>query len=420
MSKPVAYSVLIRDGQKRCFEDPCATLYRELIWGPEAYESWLSEGEEIDWEPEDLSGIAIVDFDQKLLTWGEGEALQHPRSFAAHQKLLQQSWAGFTISFLSESEMYAAVHDRPQDDEAPDEVDSYYERPETVNDAAELFEDDEDPDEENDEEDESQFDEDFPCAWATIIDQKGKIRQRALSQIPLDLITGVKSAVQELANVKAAEVPPEKAVKEGFWINLDTKEIGFWGGSECRRVLERLQKSWPKWKVAWAENGYADQCNVAGQPGIAMTDTDALVKFMPHVLSTTKFSVANIVEAMGGSLKKTALKATGCLMVVLAVPILLTGFFMDKLRESAYAVVALVAIVAVIFKVLESKVKNKFQNNPLSQREESDDSKPPVAGPLDDEERRREMDQLLERCGFPSLEELQPHFPESSTFDLLP
>lgn len=107
-------------------------------------------------------------------------------------------------------------------------------------------------------------------------------------------------------------------------------------------------------------------------------------------------------------------------MVVLAVPILLTGFFMDKLRESAYAVVALVAIVAVIFKVLESKVKNKFQNNPLSQREESDDSKPPVAGPLDDEERRREMDQLLERCGFPSLEELQPHFPESSTFDLLP
>ena len=52
MSKPVAYSVLIRNGQKRRFEEVWVTLYRELLWGPDAFEAWLEAGEEAGYEPQ--------------------------------------------------------------------------------------------------------------------------------------------------------------------------------------------------------------------------------------------------------------------------------------------------------------------------------------------------------------------------------
>ncbi|MCA9110229.1 MAG: hypothetical protein KDA52_09795, partial [Planctomycetaceae bacterium] len=355
MSKPVVYSVLIRDGQKRPYEIRWANLFRELMWGPEAFEAWLSEGEESEYEPEELSGIAIVNFDSRELRWGEREVLEIPRVKSVHRQLLEQVWPGFTISFLSKSEMYQALWDRSDEDEeeTPDD------RPETVREAAGLY-DEEETEDADGEETGADFDDEDPRAWLTIIDQKGKMRHRNLESVSLDLLSFNKTAMQQLAKLKPAEVPSEKVVTEGMWIDLKNKRVGFWGGSNAKRDFRHLQKGWQGWNVQWAEDGYVSQCEASHQPGMPMTDTDALAQFIPAVLSTKPPSLGEVFGVVGGQLKKKVMQGVGCLIVALAIPILLIGYFIDRLKESGGVVVAVVVLVLIAFKVIESKIKGKF------------------------------------------------------------
>ena len=63
MSRSAAFCVLIRDGQQQRYAEVWASLRRELIWGADEFEAWLVAGGEADWEPEDISAVAVVDFD---------------------------------------------------------------------------------------------------------------------------------------------------------------------------------------------------------------------------------------------------------------------------------------------------------------------------------------------------------------------
>lgn len=466
MSKPVAYSVLIRNGQTRRFEEIWVTLYRELLWGPDAFVAWLEAGEEAEYEPEELSGVAIVDFDSQTLQWGEQEVESLPVVQIAKRKLLQQAWPGFEITYLSHGQMYkvvrnvarldgsAAVHsddkaenddrapaisiggldddfeddsptgndaaNKPDDDNQDDNPLGY--RPQTVREAAGQADNDEASEDDEDGEDDEQDDvddPDFPGAWITIIDQNGKVRQRRMRELSKDLLTGVRTSVQDLAQLQAAEVPPEKSVTEGFWINVKDKQIGIWGGHVTLGCLDTLQKSWPKWKVDWAVNGYRDQCSVSGVPGMPMSDSEVLAKFIPQVLSAKKMDFGEMFNAVGGSLRKTAMKATGCLVIVLSLPILIGGLFFGKLKEAGYAVGTLVLIVVIAFKFIEFRLKGKFKKGPFNQLNTVSENRPPVAGPLNPQERQRELDKLLKACGFPTVSELQPHFPENPLAGLM-
>lgn len=416
MGKSVSYTVLKRDGRERRFEDVWATLFRELLWGPEAYEEWISHGEEIDWEPEDLSSIAIIDFDTKTLAWGEIEGLELPRARASHAKMLQEAWQGFTIIFLPEREMYAAAHVQTSNHEDQDEDDERWsDRPETVRDACGLYDsEDDDPE---DEQEEDEYNDDDHRAWVTLVDRKGKIRQRNLSLVSSDLLSASKTAIQALANAKPAEVPPEKSVTEGLWIDMKTNEVGFWGGISAAKDFPRLQSGWPKWRVRWAENGYAEQCHLSDHPGIPMTDSEALAEFLPTVLSTKRMDFTAIIGAFGGELKKTALKAIGCLIFALAIPILITGFFLGKLKESGYAVLALFVLTTIAYKFTESRLKRRFNDASINKNEDQHLDRPDVAGPLDEKERRSQIEALLAACGYPQLKTIEPHFSEDEMLE---
>lgn len=417
MSKSVTYSILIRDGNKRCFEDLWVPLYRELLWGPDAFEAWLREGEESEWEPEELAGLAVVDFDSNELRWGEREVLELPRVRAAHQRLLQQAWPGFKIRFLEDDEMYAEIYGPSEDEASP-----FDDRPETIREAAGLCDDEDDDDEEyEDEEDEGEaFDEDYPGAWLTIIDDRGTVRHRLVRELSADLLGGDETVLQAITDLKSAEVPPEAVVKEGCWINVKDRAIGVWGGTGVRRCFPAMEEAWSDWRVSWAEQGYADQGAASGVPGIAMTDAQVLARFMRNVLSAKRLDMANALGSMGGQLKKTALQATGCLVLLLSLPILLVGYLMGRLKEAGYGIIGLVVIVAIAFKVIEWKIKAKFRQAPFNQQEQAGDTRPPAAGPLDEPTRRQALDQLLIASGFPSLAEIEPHFPaEPSLDDLL-
>lgn len=417
MSEPAVF-VLIRDGQKRYFADRWANafLFREILWGPDELERWLTEDQEIDDWTDEASGGVVVDYDNRKLVWsGDDEMLEIPRVESAYGRLLQASWPGFDIEFGGRGLMDLAAAAGKAD--AEDYDDESYQRSGTVREAIGYDGDDEDDSEDDYDDEEDQYDEDDTRAWITLIDTDGAIRHRNVPEITEDLVSGKESAIAELARLPAAEIPNESVVTEGMWIDQTRREIGVWGGRKARAAFEKMQTAWSGWTVRAAEDGYAEQCAVSGPAGLPMTDAEALGKFLPTVLSTKRFDISTMFGAVGGQLKKTAIKATGCLLMVLCAPVLLFGAISGN-WQAALITVAIVALcVAITFKVIEGKFKRKFAMPERTQDEGSGPARPPVAGPMDPRERRNRLDQLLKAAAFPALSEIEPHFSDEPLLD---
>lgn len=422
MSEPAVF-VLIRDGQKRYYADRWASvfLFREILWGAKDLEKWLVEGEEIGEWTDDVSGGVVVDFDARKLTWsGDSETLGVPRVAAAYQRLIEAAWPGFQVEAADRGlpDLAAAAGE----ENAEDYDNEMRERCDTVREAAGLYDEDDDDDEDEDEDDEDEdeaeeeySDDETHRAWITLIDADGAVRHRKVEAISNDLIDGNVDALDQITALTAAELPPEKVVTEGMWIDRGKREIGFWGGRPARYVFPELKESWGGWSVRWAERGYADQCQISGLPGIAMTEVEALAGFLPTVLSTKRFDIKAIIGVVGGELKSAALKGTGCLLVLICIPILLVGWIAKNMQAALISVGVVCVMVIAIFKFLEHKFTRKFSMN--TSRDE--DERAPVSGPLDPAERRSRLDQLLAAAGFPSVAEIEPSFPEGTTLDEL-
>lgn len=418
MADPAEFAV-IRNGRRAVYGDRWSSifLYREILWGPDAFEAWLSAGEKYDDDAglDEFDGGAVLNFDTKELTWFQGsETFDNPRTGIAYQQLLAAAWPGYTLTEAKTAGALAraAGDDWPDDDEDEDyEEDAWMDRPRNVTESAGDYEDEEADAEEDD------FDDFTPRAWVTLIDNSESFRHRNLYQVSQDIFKGKESALDKLRDLKAAEVPPERLVSEGLWINLDKRELGFWGNYEAQRAFPKLQQSWDGWTVRWAENGYRDQCAATGIPGVPMTDAEALARIVPQILSTKRFDVGAIMGALGGQLKGAAIKACGCLIFVLSIPILIFGYFMEEMQAAGYAIGALVGIVCIAFKVIENKFKKGMDSIPSVNDDDGETGRPPVAGPLDEEERRDRLDQLLSAAGLPSIADIEPHFPTEPGLD---
>ena len=244
MSEPAVF-VLIRDGQKRYFADRWANafLFREILWGPDELERWLTEDEEIDEWTDEASGGVVVDYDNRKLTWsGDEEMLEIPRVESAYEKLLQASWPGFDIEFGGRGLMDLAAAAGEAD--AEDYDDQSYQRSSTLREAIGYDGDDEGEDEDDYDDDEDPYDEDDKRAWITLVDTEGAVRHRNVPEISEDLVNGREPAITELVRLPAAEIPKESVVTEGMWIDQTKREIGFWGGRKARAAFPKMQTAW--------------------------------------------------------------------------------------------------------------------------------------------------------------------------------
>ena len=61
----------------------------------------------------------------------------------------------------------------------------------------------------------------------------------------------------------------------------------------------------------------------------------------------------------------------------------------------------------------------RVSNLPGVPMSDDEEQRPPVVGPLDQDERRGRLEALITACGFPSLEEIEPHYSDDPTLDLL-
>lgn len=424
MSRSVASLVLVRGGKRQVFEEVWGTPYRDLLWGPTDFERWASGRDEAEYEPEELAGLVVADYDRKTLGWFDQEAPNAPAIRQLYNRLLAAAWPSYQISNLTETQAYSYVrsleigdHEYDEDDKEDssdtliEQEDPLGDRYETIADASmddysdEELDDAEEGDYESDEDDESD------AAWISIIDGEGEPRHRKLYELSQDILTANAKAVPMLAKQKPASIPTEMSTLEGMCIDLPQKKIHLWGGQNLQAAFPRIQSAWKDWDVSWMEGGYRTHCQIVGTPGRLMNDAKGLASFIPFMLQTEKVDMSHIMGEMGGAIKRTAIKAVGCLTLVLAFPILLTGLFMSKFKESLYAVATLAVVVIAIFKFAEWRFKSKFRNSALGQmaRPEAEDNRPPVAGPLNKNERQSALDRLLASAGLPSWKEIQPH-----------
>jgi hypothetical protein len=423
VSEPAIF-VLIRDGKKSFYMDRWAAvfLHREIFWGPDELEKWVSQRDQVDEWTDDVSGGAVVDFDRRQLVWtGDTGELNIPRAASAYDRMLRAAWPGYDIRFATTGvRELAEAAGFPYADEYDSQLQN---RPETVRNAAGLYDDGErdetDEEDEDDQETGDSYHDEASRAWSTLVDVTGVVRHRQIESLSQDLLTAVPAVIDAAITLKAAEIPPEKVVSEGMWIDQKKREIGLWGSAQTHYVLPTAQNSWSGWSVKWADNGYSDQCRISGPSGVPMSDIEALAQFLPTILSTKRLDLQNIIGAMGGHLKKTAMKLTGCLLAVICSPVLLFGLLSGNWKAALITIAVVTAVVIFIFKMIEFRLKRSVSRTLPSRGHDPDDDLIPVAGPLDEKERRRRVDELLAATGFPPLAKVEPSFPKVDPTDLL-
>ena len=419
MSEPAIFA-LIRGGQARFYGDRWAYvfLHREILFGPHDFEAWVSQLEELDEWSDECCGGAVADYDRKRLIWhGEVGALRIPRAAAVYDRLLQAAWPGFEVAFAREGirdlTRAAGAGEPGEWDEGIGEY-----RPESVREAARLDDDEEDEDEGEDEGDEetATFDQEEVRAWVTIVGADGAMRHRHLEQLSADLLDARNEPLQTLRALPAAEVPPEAVVAEGMWIDEANRSIGVWGSRDLQDHLPEIRQAWQGWTVQWAERAYEEQCRVAGPAGVPMSEAEALAKILPTVLSTKRFDMSTMLGALGGGIKKTAVKATGCLLMVLCLPLVVFGLVSGNWRAVLISIAVTCVVVIAAFKLIEHRFKRAILGKFPRQ---GANGVPPAAGPLEKSTRRKRIDELLASAGLPRLAEVEPLFPEKSELDLL-
>jgi hypothetical protein len=349
----------------------------------------------------------------------DDDKLRIPKTAQCFDRILRTAWPGYeihqAITGLPELAKAAGV---PHAEDYDSQLDS---RPETVRYAAGLEDDDDDEDgsDEEDEDDECDAEGGFgdePRAWLTIVDAGGAVRHRQLTILSQDLLGAADGVIEAATQLSATEVPPEKLVTEGMWIDQKKRQIGLWGGERTRTELPGCKAAWHGWSVDWANGGYEDHCRISGPSGVPMSEVESLAEILPTILSTKRFDLANVMGAVGGELKKTAMKATGCLLGIICFPVVLFGFFSGQWQAALITIGVVIALVVVIFKVVEFRFKRSFgaKLNPPDRENVA-----PVAGPLVEKDRRARIDQLLAASGFPPLAKIEPGFPKTDVSGLL-
>lgn len=429
MSEPASFAI-IRDGQKRYYGDRWASalLHRELVWGPEALETWILTLGELDEWHDDVDGSVVIDFDRRRLMFNVAwEMLSVPKVAAIYNQLLAKAWPKYEIVSAATRRELAEALDLPLHPHEDREQFLLEYRAQSVRGAMgddDRDDDDDDDDSEVDEEEDRveqadgqagskllpyEFDEDELRAWITITDSEGSIRHRQLQEISQDLLKCESQALMDLKQLPPSEVPKEAVVREGMWIEEAERTIGIWGGPNTKATLPLVERSWKGWDVQWAQRGYSQHCAATGPSGQPLSTERALAKFVPTLLSTERFDMSTVIGAIGGSLKKTAMKATGCLLVVICSPLLIFGAVSGNWTAVLITIGIMVVLVAVVFKLIERKVSRSMKNT--FSRGQSQPTGPATAGPLDADARRQALDQLLAAAGFPSIKKLEPLFP---------
>lgn len=382
-----ALFVLVRGGDRRYYYDPLGFryLYRDLVWGPQAFEDWAIEADEIDEFAPDADGGAVVDFDARMLVWsGARDAMVCPAVADVYQRLLDHAWPHFQVEFAARGMADLAIAaDVPDADEFPFESEPRFQSIDECHGVTN----------------------DGHCAWITLVDEQGDVYQVELLQVSDDLMDADPDLVQTIRRSPTSNVPPQATVIEGMWIDVPHREVGVWGSPGFRLHFDAIESNWQGWTVRRDDVGYHDQCNVGGQIGMPLSDAKAVGMIAPMILSSQRIKRVNMIEKIGAEIRSAAIRLTGCLTMVLISPIILFALVSGDWRSAGVVIAAVLVIVVAIFHWIERKVRRRFKAN-VSQLPidlPTNPQRPDAAGPSDPVQRRDRFNVLLAEAGLPPM-----------------
>ena len=418
MSEPVAF-VFKKDGSPEAYFDRWAgaLLFREIIFGPDALLEFARGFESIDpHELEEFEGESTyVDFDEKLFMWtSEPDNVETPKAQATYLKLLTCAWPEYAIRHAIHGIDFASG--TPIKDGSGGGAFEY--RFDTVLSAGRASDPDEEGDEPSDDEDPYTFEDDDVRAWAVIVDKSKRLRHRFLDQISQDFSKPSTKLLKELSSLKSAEVPSERITAEGIVINIPAKELHVWGKADLKKQFPRFQKRWKDWSVIWLDDGYVGQCKVLGIEPTLMSDAEALGPIMPILLSNKRFDMGAFIGAVGGAVKKWAVRGMGCLYLVACIPILIWGLVSANWKPALLTMLGTLIAFVAVFKTVELLLKRRVHGSAIVKRGSSSKSLPQVAGPEAVAEREALMSQLLSKAGLPSLRQIKEHYPDPGEYEI--
>lgn len=149
-----------------------------------------------------------------------------------------------------------------------------------------------------------------------------------------------------------------------MWIDVRQRTVSIWGGAGADR-RPFLEAVWKGWEVQWASRGYAQHCEATGPSGQPLSTEAALAHLVPTLLSTSRPDFGDAIGAMGTAIKRVAMKATGCLLIVICFPVLIFGAVSGSWKAVAITVGITVTLVALIFKLIEWKIQKSFSRSVL-------------------------------------------------------
>lgn len=405
-----ALFVLVRGGDRRYYFDPLGFqyLYRDLVWGPEAFEDWAMEADEIDDWDENVDGGVVIDFDARMLVWsGQRDAMTCPAVANVYQRLLDHAWPHFQVEYAARGMADLAIAaDLPDAENYRFEPEARYE---SIADAIGLADEELDGDAIKGDEPIDVFDDYDPRAWVTLVDDQGDAYQIQLQQISMDLIDADADLVTTIKRLPQSDVPKEAQVIEGMWIDVPRREVGVWGSPDFQLHFSAIESRWQGWIVRTEDVGYMDQCRVGGKAGTLLSDAEAIGMIAPMILSNKRVKFQDMVGEIGAGIKSMALRATGCLTTMLILPVLLFALVSGDWRSAGITIAILIVAIGATFKWIELKVRRKF--NPNFQRHASESNtkttRPDAAGPIDPIQRRQKLDALLLKADLPSLTKVE-------------
>ena len=274
------------------------------------------------------------------------------------------------------------------------------------------------------------FDDDDDRVWVTVIEPAGTVRHRQLPALPADVLDGDPDAIALLLAMPADDVPDEAVTLEGLIIDQSRPAVYHWSAPGRAAHFSRIQSggfnqpSDSDGYAAGSNDGYAVEsidgydahCRLTGPAGTPMSDAQALGKVFPLLVSTKVFDLSGMVDAIGGKIKRVAVLGTGCALVAINFPVLLFGLISGNLRAAAITIAVVTVIGIVLFQIAKVKFRRRFDPR-KNESAQDDGGPPPVAGPIDETERRAELDRRLKAAGLPSIAAAEPY--REQAFDLL-
>lgn len=407
--------VVKRDGRARAYGSHwgASSLMDNLLWGPDYATKAFEAQEELD-ELEDIEdgdeGCALIDWDERrLISYFANCDL--PVQQQLHNRMLAETWPGWTIDLAMHGITDLLDHLGIAFDESTD---------------------DDDDDDVHDEEDEDtgvdldEFDDELiyqpdpitspvedidvdiePGNWLTIREKDGTCRDYFGFPDELDdFLNAGEALIEHLEEFMTLDSPPRELITlGGAVIDRREKVIRRWEGPRYPWDEKTLREAWDGWSLKDLPGGWQAQLDATDREAgdLAGGHREILGLTVAGLLNDSSKdpcqALANIA-AIGHSARN------GCAGITLAVAIVGIGLSM-WLDSTPMAIAAGILFVICFLLTAWLWRKTSLAMYVLDSLNSSSLADAPIPDGLNVEQKREILDGVLDRLGYPSIEQLE-------------